>query len=721
MGNIIVLDENTANKIAAGEVIERPSSIVKELIENSIDAKASKITVEIRNGGITYIKITDNGCGIAQDDIELAFERHATSKIKSALDLDDIKTMGFRGEALSSIAAVADIELISRPQDSSLANTIKIRGGTLLNSSKKGGPLGTTFIIKDLFFNTPARFKFLKKDSTEASHISDIVTRLALVNKNISFSMTNNFSSVIQTPGNGDLKSTIYSIYGKDITQEIKEVKYEDDKINISGYAGEPNTSRSTRNNQSIFVNGRYIKDKTISSAIDQAYKTLIMKNKHPFIVLDIKVNPLLVDVNVHPNKTQIRFSNEQDIFRAVYYSIKNAFFNSENNFDVKPEKNLKKYFKPNNDSIENVQKEINSRNTLNNIKDTQNKIFNSCIGNNKLTNTNINSDDKVLEDCSYNKKTYVDGDCKQLETNIKDKEQKSVLYNNIPENTYEQNKNIDIKIDLNKTIISNIDARDNIPNIKSVESVESIDSIDFIDSIDTIDINSDEIKKPIIVETKLEVNNKVDTNNYNLNQKKNVEKKHDIFSTYNITGQIFSTYIVLSDSNKMLLIDQHAAHERVKYEMLRERYKKKNNMSQMLLVPEVINLSNNEIIIIEDKKDLLFELGFEVEKFGDNSIIVRSIPYLQETLNSKELFLDVLDKLSNTMNKDTELIVDEAIYEIACKAAIKANKKLDIIEINSLLHQLESLENPYTCPHGRPVYVSMDKQDIEKIFKRRL
>ncbi|HEX9062435.1 MAG TPA: DNA mismatch repair endonuclease MutL, partial [Clostridia bacterium] len=319
MGKIVILDESTANKIAAGEVVERPASVVKELMENSIDAGATSISVDIKNGGVSYIKISDNGSGIAGDDVEIAFERHATSKIRSSNDLDSIVTLGFRGEALASIASVSEIELLTRTKDSETGTYIKITGGTVQEVKSAGCPVGTTFTVRDLFYNTPARFKFLKKDSTETGYISDIISKIALGKPSISIRFTSNGSRVIHTPGNGDLLSAIFSVFGKETAKMVIPAEYKDSRVKVTGFAGKPEIARASRTSQIFFLNGRYIKSKLISSAADEAYKTILMKNKYPFLVLNVEISPQMVDINVHPAKTEVRFSDEQEIWRSIY------------------------------------------------------------------------------------------------------------------------------------------------------------------------------------------------------------------------------------------------------------------------------------------------------------------------------------------------------------------------------------------------------------------
>ena len=339
MGNIVLLDELTINKIAAGEVIERPASVVKEMVENSIDAGATKITVEIKNGGISFIRVSDNGKGISEDDMEIAFERHATSKIRVADDILRVKSMGFRGEALASIAAIANVEMISRMSDSNIGHRIVVEGGKVLEQGEIGAPLGTSITVKNLFYNTPVRYKFLKKDYTESGYIEDVITRLALVNKHISFKLINSGKTVIQTSGNGDMKSVIYSIYGKDIAEAIIDTDYEHDGIKVSGAVGKPEIARSNRSNQLYFVNGRYIKDRTLTAAAEQAFKGMIPINKYGFLILNIEMDPSLVDVNVHPAKLEVRFEDENKVFKAVYYAIKEALSKKELVENVSEEK----------------------------------------------------------------------------------------------------------------------------------------------------------------------------------------------------------------------------------------------------------------------------------------------------------------------------------------------------------------------------------------------
>ncbi|MDP4092758.1 MAG: DNA mismatch repair endonuclease MutL [Bacillota bacterium] len=622
MGKIIILDENTSNKIAAGEVIERPASIIKELIENSIDASADIISVEIKNGGISYIKVTDNGSGIEEDDTEIAFERHATSKIRSSNDLEKIETLGFRGEALASIAAVSSVELTTRVANKTQGSLIRIKGGNLIDVRKTGCPAGTTFVIRELFYNTPARFKFLKKDTTEAGYISDVVGRIALGNPNISFRLSSSGSTVIHTPGNGDLLSVIYSIYGKETAKNSIEIKYQDQYVKIHGYAGKQEIARSNRNQQSLFVNGRYIKSRTVASSIDEAYKTFLMKNKYPFIVLFIDINPMLVDVNVHPTKMEIRFSDEQQIFRSVYHAVNNALLTGQNF------------------------KEIN------------------------ITTTHSNSF-------------------------------------KMPENTYESVKYEQENLGSRASIIAEKAAVSYTPDIfQNRNIVQTPRNNNIIIETDKNTLNESVYNKQPDEEPKIQEEVK---------QRTTAAERLD---NARIVGQVFSTYIILQQGDDMLAIDQHAAHERITYEGLKKKYADNQSLAQYLLKPEVVELTHQELKTVEENSELLEKLGFILEEFGSGSVLLRAVPVNDLGL-IKELFLQIIDEIYTRKNYEETKRVDDLLYTVACKAAVKANRRLEESEIKSILKELGNIENPFTCPHGRPTVIKISKKDFEKMFKR--
>lgn len=664
MGKIIILDENTSNKIAAGEVIERPASVVKELVENSIDAGASSISVEIRNGGISFIKVIDNGSGIDEDDVEIAFERHATSKIRSANDLDSISTLGFRGEALASIAAVSTVEVTTRVQKNAHGTYIKIQGGVVKDLKQTGCPAGTTFIVKDLFYNTPARFKFLKKDSTEAGYISDIVSRIALANPHISFRFLSNNSTVLHTPGNNDLLSTIFSIYGRETARQLSEIRYEENGIKVAGFAGRPEIARANRNHQSIFVNGRYVKSKVIASSIDEAYKTFLMKNKHAFIVLEIELNPLLIDINVHPTKMEVRFSDEQAVFRSVYHAINNALLS-----------------KPLAKTVQLEGKEIDR--DIFKFASLE-KPKSSYI----QQNIEINKEHYLKDDSG--KSRLIDGNA-LLKNNLLEKENNNTGFD---ETGIKQVKDISYDI---KREVSSID------NNKWVKEDADKNTDVFIE----INHSKDE-------------NEQARTNDQSIvDHKKETSKKNSFFKDAKIIGQAFFTYILLQQNDELILIDQHAAHERIMYEQIKKKYINNEPLSQEMVSPVVIELTNQEIRFLEEEKDFFNRLGFIYDNFGNNSIILRAVPYDESIGGVKDTFLEIMDLAAGSGKNICKKAADDTLYTIACKAAIKANKRLDDMEIKSLLDSLEDLDNPYTCPHGRPTLIRLAKYELEKMFKR--
>ena len=638
MGKIIILDENTANKIAAGEVVERPASVVKELVENSIDAGADTISIEIRNGGVSFIKITDNGSGIDEDDAEIAFERHATSKIRSANDLEAIATLGFRGEALASIAAVSTVELTTKVRKNSYGTFIRIQGGVVKEIKQTGCPVGTTFVVRDLFFNTPARYKFLKKDSTEAGYVSDIISRIALAKPNISFKLLSSGSQVMHTPGNNDLLSAIYAIYGKETAKEVSEIKYEDSKIKITGYAGKPAAARSNRNQQSVFINGRFVKSKIITSAIDEVYKTILMKGKYAFIVLNMEINPLLIDVNVHPTKMEVRFSEEHEVFRSVYHAVTNALLDKSLINTVTVREEASNPFK--HDRNEFVKKEYVQ----------QNIEFEKLV---------------IREDPVQQKADVVN---KMPAVKVASKE--------------------DYYPPEEKAAVSELE--------KHIESQPKSVISERINGPAATELPKSEIKPAA----------------------KSAEVRNDLINA-RIIGQAFSTYIMLQNNDELLMLDQHAAHERIVYERLVNRYKSHEPISQMLVAPLVVELTYQELKLLEEKKEFFSDLGFLYECFGNNSIILRSVPDADESTSIKETFTEILDKVMRGAGADISTKADDILFTIACKAAVKANKKLGEMEIKELIKELSLLDNPYTCPHGRPIIIRITKYELEKKFKR--
>lgn len=686
MGRIVILDENTSNQIAAGEVVERPASVVKELVENSIDAGSTSISVEINKGGIALIKVVDNGSGIEEDDVEIAFERHATSKIRSSADLDSISTLGFRGEALASIASVSSVELTTRVKDKPYGRYLKIQGGVLKESNQTGCPVGTSFTVSNLFYNTPARYKFLKKDSTEAGYVSDIVGRIALGNPHISMRLTSNGSTVVHTPGNNDLLSTIFSLYGKETAKACLKIEYQDEKIIINGYAGKPEIARGNRNQQSIFINGRYIRNKVIASAIDEAYKTYLLKNKFAFIVLNIEVNSMLVDVNVHPTKMEVRFSGEQDIFRAVYHAINNALQSKSLIRNAELLEKPKNYFtfeSDNKPEIDYKQQKIDTIVCEPKIKETADLPV---------------TDEKPLKDKNTTVINKVNIDIDKLSENC---------------------GKVDV-VNADKTIED-----------KKVTNTLSDDVKDFKIEHKDQNENGRNLKKTVVPESKVVVSGagelpykeKKDQNMEHEEERVSEGKENDdtknILLNSKIIGQAFFTYIMLQYEDNLIIIDQHAAHERIKYEELKRRYKDNDSMAQYLLTPAVVELTDQEMRAVEEDRGMLNKFGFVFENFGNNSVIVRSVPLESDEASVRKTFLEVVDYIMSNEKKDNRIIEVEVLYKIACKSAIKANKRLEEIEIKDIIEKLVGMDNPHTCPHGRPVIIKLSKYQFEKMFKR--
>lgn len=726
MGKIVLLDENTSNKIAAGEVVERPASVIKELVENSIDAGADSISIEAKNGGVSLMRVTDNGSGIDDDDVEIAFERHATSKIRSANDLESISSLGFRGEALASIASVSVVELTTRTRNKEYGIYARVEGGTVKEIKQVGCPVGTSFVVSSLFYNTPARYKFLKKDSTEFGYISEIVNRIALAKPGISFKLTGNSSVALHSPGNNDLLSVIFSIYGKEVSRNLLPIDYEDSILRIKGYAGKPEISRSTRDYQSIFINGRYIKSKLISAAIEEAYKTFVMKNKHPFTVLNIEINPLLVDVNVHPTKMEIRFSKEQEVFRSVYHAVNNALLSTPLIRDAHFSEKADSIFKikdPEIRKVDYVQQNIENSKTdiFKDKAETSNQNADIKADFNKIQNSfEKKSEEKDSMAFDSLKESAKNNVVKNEAIGYKASEFKAIEYKAAEDKAIENNNIENIPLD-NDVVEGNSVENKGVENTpvgyKALENKameNKIDKVEYTDNVCKEVVDTDKYS------TEGNINEEV-IDAVCKNTKNEIECKENaaVFKNASIIGQVFSTYILLQKDNELLLIDQHAAHERIMYEHYRDKFSKKEPFSQMLLTPVVVEIPYNEIKFMEDKKEIFYNLGFIFESFGNNSIIIRSVPFINDINSIKELFLEILDKIKKSNVDDIDIMADEAIYTIACKAAVKANRKLDEKEIISVMEKLGDTINPYTCPHGRPVIVKLTKYELEKMFKR--
>ena len=798
MGNIVLLDELTINKIAAGEVIERPASVIKEMVENSIDAKANNINVEIKNGGISYIRVTDNGKGISEDDMEMSFERHATSKIRNAEDLNMVKSMGFRGEALASIAAVANVEMISRTYEEEIGNKIVVEAGKVLSFEQTGCQIGTTITVKNLFFNTPVRYKFLKKDYTESGYIEDAITRLALIHPEIAFKLISNGKTVIQTSGNGKMQDVIYAIYGKDIANNILDVDYTYEDIHITGVVGKPEIARSNRSYQMFFVNQRFVKDKTLSGAAENSFKGLLPIGKYGFLVLNIDMDPSKVDVNVHPAKLEVRFQEENKVFKAIYHAIKDTLLKAEliantektveqiekeekrtgtqktNITDLfrKITKNTEKEDIHSDNIIEQIynkkelsepkfekltEKSENIQPNKSTMQDKKMDVFKELIAmqqrlkqetqNDPSLQTNI---DKLIQNT---KKIQEDNAFEPLKNDVIVEEkneltkEEQVITNEdnqepikLEEETQEyeviQNE-IQNDNDLNKEQEEkNSEKQENATEIteetKSFTNEEINEMMDKLEKMDDVNTSPEFAnmyekifgKLPASVEEekkkeeeKISAYELIKDNNISVFENTEEYKK----PTYKLVGIAFNTYIIIEIQNELYIIDQHAAHERVMYERVKENYYSDSNKdSQMLLLPDIITLTHKEMDILKDNYEMFEKAGFVLEEFGDNTIKVSGVPNICLDLDTKELFLETLDEINQVARTAKQEIEERFIATVACKAAVKANMDLTNEEVDSLMNDLLKLPNPFTCPHGRPTAIKMNKNDIERKFARR-
>ena len=774
MGNIVLLDDLTINKIAAGEVIERPASVIKEMVENSIDAGATNITVEIRNGGISFIKVSDNGKGIAQDDLEIAFERHATSKIRSADDLDTVTSMGFRGEALASIAAIANVELVSKTKEQEIGYRVVVEAGNILEKEEAGCSTGTTITVKNLFFNTPVRYKFLKKDYTESGYIEDVITRIALVNPKIAIKLINTGKTVIQTNGSGDIKSVIYSIYGKDIANGIMETNYQYEDIKISGVVGKPQIARSNRSNQLFFVNKRYIKDKTLTAATEQAYKGLIPIGKFGFVILNIEMNPAKVDVNVHPAKLEVRFQEESKIFQSIYHAVKDTLLKNElvANTEKQVQPQETKTFDRNAVSFEE-----RLRNLRESKKENQQTggLFGFRKQNEKKIEEYTNEESRIKTNVidEHNSKTDIEEKTLPKVENIgapintedvlkQLKEMRTKLVNEIQENNinYEVEPKYETQIKTEENSVKEdstayelnvehpeLEQNQNMEiEQKSTEQQEkqkqeqaeepkqgqlTEETVEQLEEKNTIDENFTQMYTKMFGTAPIMKNEELNKIEANASQdavdivKDNVSmfETQEQFNkpVYKFIGIVFKTYIILEIDKEMYILDQHAAHERIMYEKVKKNYySDKIKDSQMLLLPDVITLTHKEMDIAKENMQMFEQAGFTLEEFGENTIKLTGVPTVCIDLDNKELFLETLDEINTVARTAKQEKEEKFIATVACKAAVKANMALTTQEVEKLMDKLLELPNPFTCPHGRPTAIKMTKYDVERKFARK-
>lgn len=616
MPNIAILNQETIDKIAAGEVVERPCSVVKELVENAIDAGSTAITVEIKEGGISFIRITDNGCGIERDQVAVAFYRHSTSKIRSAEDLLTVKSLGFRGEALSSISAVARVELITKTYDELTGTRYVIEGSKELSNEEIGAPDGTTFIVKDLFYNVPARRKFLKTAQTEGSYISDMVEKLALSHPDISFKFINNNQTKLHTSGNGNRKDIIYHIFGREISSSLLEVKHECEYFKVEGFIGKPVITRGNRNYENYFINGRYVKSNILSRAIEEAYKSFLMQHQYPFTVLYFTFFSEL-DVNVHPTKMELRFDNNNEIYVELCDTIYAILSRKEMIPEVPvdstpaPKKIVHEYKEPIPEPFE--------KRRINEVRAAESRsVYGQSV-------TSAVKDYSAIEPAVKTPKTSTAYEPAQVVTGTQ-------------------------------------------------QTLGDYDKVFLTES----------------------------------------SKKQ-----FSIIGQLFKTYWLIEFEDKLYIIDQHAAHEKVLYEKTMARLANKDFTSQRISPPIVMTLDARECEMLEKYRPQIEQFGYEVEHFGGKEYMISAIPDNLFNIDMKDLFIEMLDDFSNATGRQTPDIITEKVASMSCKAAVKGNDKLTLPEINKLIDDLLSLDNPYNCPHGRPTIISMSKYEIEKKFKR--
>ena len=784
MGNIVLLDDLTINKIAAGEVIERPASAIKEMIENSIDAGATNITVEIKNGGISYIRITDNGKGIAEDDLEIAFERHATSKIRSAEDLSTVKSMGFRGEALASIAAISRVELVSRTATQANGQKIVVEGGNIIEKSETGACVGTTITVTNLFYNTPVRYKFLRKDFTEAGYIEDAISRIALAHPEIALKLINTGRTVIQTNGNGDIKTVIYSLYGKTVANSIIDVDYELEDIHIYGIIGKPEIARSNRANQIFFVNKRYVKDKVLSSATERAYKDYIPSGKFAFAVLNIDMNPRKVDVNVHPAKLEVRFENENTIFKAVYNSIKEKLLSDENNnveeknefqpkketiveqiynqrklqkmglIEEQPKENVStqivkdeiqkeevKVEEPpikQNEIVENskfIGNEVYDKNqeVLRKLQELKQKVLNETYGGkDTVTNLEIEKDVEEVE--------------KKDEDSLKEVKEKEEIKYDIPVQKISEQQ---VSESLNEEKYTYEPIKEDKQQTEQIQyKLPQKEKQTILQPVQNENIQEEKIEKENVEEKKtrfspefeemymkmfgtkpLEEQNKIEKEENNIDDITTPVENISIFDkfpenqkvNYKFTGIAFENYSILEINQDMYILNQRKAKERILYEALKNNYyNEKQNSSQLLLLPDVITLSKKDMEIAKDNIEMLNKAGFIFEPFGEDTIKLTEVPEICVEMETKELFIEILQEINSVARTERKEIEEKFLQTVAKK--VVENEKMDNTreETQNIIEKLLSLADPFDNSKGNPIAIKMSKYDIERKFSRK-
>lgn len=677
MANITVLDQSTINKIAAGEVIERPASVVKELLENAIDAQATAVTIEIKDGGCSMVRVTDNGCGIPRDQIALAFLRHATSKIRSVEDLFTVSSLGFRGEALASIAAVAQVELISKTSDSLTGSRYQIDGGAERGLEEIGALEGTTIIARNLFYNTPARKKFLKTPMTEGAHVAAVVEKIALSHPDISIRFIQNNQNKLYTSGNHNLKDLIYTVFGREITSNLLAVNAQEGDIQVSGFIGKPVIARSNRNYENYFINGRYIRSSVISKAIEEAYKPFMMQHKYPFTMLHFTIQQDTLDVNVHPTKMELRFSDGEAVYRAVVKAVADALAHKE----LIPEVSLAE--KKEKEAADLAQRlaprpepfEVKRRESMNRAAQPA-------------------AQDKASSSASYArtpppKPSYVN----------------ELMPEWLKVRKREQEAAANAMKDSNAT-----------QNTASTFS-EKLQDINKTDSTSNKYIGDKQDQVPTLAEDQSNAPAPKEPEQLDLFDGKLLDPKARL--RHKLIGQLFDTYWMVEYNEQLFIIDQHAAHEKVLYEKTIKTLKTRQYDTQMVEPPIILTLNMNEEVLLSRYMSYFTGMGFEIEPFGGREYAVRGVPANLFSIAQKELLIEMIDGLSDDISVHNPDIIYERVASMSCKAAVKGHHSLSAAEANELIDQLLQLDNPYACPHGRPTIISMTKYELEKKFKR--
>ena len=674
MPHIQVLDQVTIDKIAAGEVIERPASIVKELVENAVDAGADSVTVEIRDGGIDFIRVTDNGCGIPHDEVRSAFLRHSTSKIRSVEDLMHIRSLGFRGEALSSIAAVTRTELITKTEDCEFGTRYVIEGGKEVSLEETGAPNGTTFLVHQLFYNVPARRKFLKTPMTEAGHVQDLLMHLALSHPEVAFLFKNNNQEKLRTSGNGKLKDVIYNLYGRDIAANLLEIDYEKSGLRITGYLGKPIITRGNRNFENFFVNGRYVKSPMISKSLEDAYKDFTMQHKFPFAVLHFHVDGETIDVNVHPTKMELRFQRQQDVYNTVFEGVHRRL--------LEPEL-IQKTEVP-----EPVQANEEPGKTLPGSTAQKESPF--------LLRPRNTAADKLPE-------------------GIKPADMQSEMQEEVHDEDYFIRKMRE-RVTAYHERMSSAEVADRSQIYRQEKQADRIR--------ETVKYGTDKVQEPVDEITRKEKEASVTEVPSEKPQQLDLFEenflKRNVRAEYKLIGQVFDTYWLVQFKDSLYIIDQHAAHERVLYERTLKGMKTREFTSQYLSPPIILTLSMQEARLLDEHMDRFTRIGFEIEPFGPEEYAVRAVPDNLFGIAKKELLMEMIDDLADGLNTSmTPDLIDEKVASMSCKAAVKGNNRLSAQEVDALIGELLTLDNPYHCPHGRPTIIAMTKRELEKKFKR--